>query len=284
MLYVAAEPVDATNLALFAQAAGADLKMPVEFSPPPAGAARRNLFLTDVKRNSAPFRAFGESLNAAIGPLRFGGGLASHPLAGGLPEDVLAEYGDSSACLVVTACAAGTLAILNADLNESNLVGSAVFVPLVDELVDKLLGRRMSDGCRRLRRVSRRLSARRRRCGGGIEDRRPGPGNAGPFGTISEDANFVMWRWNGIGPPGIYTVKRDTATVFAIAAAAPAQASDLTPLDLSLVKDRLAGDRSVSIQSASDNGERRDNLWAWVLVVCAGCMLMELMMLRVFRT
>jgi hypothetical protein len=283
MFYVAAEPVDATNLALFAQAAGADLKMPVEFSPPPAGAARRNLFLADVKRNAAPFRTFGESLNAAIGPLRFGGGLASHPLAGGLPEEVLAEYGDHSACLVVTACAAGTLAILNADLNESNIVGSAVFVPLVDELVDKLLGRRMSDGSVA---CGESLSAYLPADAGaaaGLKTAGPG-GSAGSSGTISEDANFVMWRWNGNGAPGVYSVKRDAATVFAVAAAAPGQASDLTPLDLSLLKDRLAGDRSVSIQSASDEGERRDNLWAWVLVVCAGCMLMELLMLRMFRT
>ena len=104
------------------------------------------------------------------------------------------------------------------------------------------------------------------------------------FGGISDDANFVLWRWNADGLPGVYSVKRDAATVFSLALAAPAQVSDLTPLDPEVLKNRLAGERSVSITSASEDSDRHDNLWAWALVFCAGCLLMELVTLRAFKT
>ena len=143
MLYVAAEPVDAANLKLLADTAGSDLKMPVEFLPPPGGfrVPRHDLFLADVRCEELPFSPFGESLPAAIGPLRFGGGLTSKPLPGGLVEDILATYSDRSAALVTASCGAGTLSVFNADLNECNIVGSPVFVPLVEELVNRLLSR-----------------------------------------------------------------------------------------------------------------------------------------------
>jgi hypothetical protein len=285
VLYIAAEPVDAINLALLTRAAGADMKMPVEFVPPPAATSRHDLFLTEVRANTSPFQAFGETLNAAIGPLRFGGGLASHPLPGALAEDVLAGYDDHSACLVSTACGAGTLAVLNADLNDSNLVGSPVFVPLLDELVERLLSRRAGEGA-----VScgEAFAAYLPSEAGGAAGLKVVPQVSsaanGPTGTISEDSNFVLWRWNAAGGPGVYSVQRDGATVFAIAAAAPGQASDLTPLDPQLLKTRLAGERSVEVQAAADDSQRRDNLWAWILVVCAGCLFMELLTLRFFKT
>lgn len=283
VLYVAAEPVDASNLKLLAQSAGTDLKMPVEFAPPPAASSRHDLFLTDVRRNTSPFRAFGETLTAAIAPLRFGGGLASHPLDGGLAEDVLAGYGDHSACLVSTSCGAGTFAVLNADLNDSNLAGSPVFVPLLAELVDRLLARRGTDGAVASGEpLAAYLPAEAGAAAGLKID---GPGGAGTQrGTISDDSNFVLWRWNTAGSPGVYSVKRDAVAVFALASAAPGIESDLTSLDPQIMKTRLAGDRSVFVQAAGDDSERRDSLWSWILVVCAGCMLVELVTLRTFRT
>jgi hypothetical protein len=46
----------------------------------------------------------------------------------------------------------------------------------------------------------------------------------------------------------------------------------------------LAGGRSISVHTADDENEHRDNLWSWVLVVCCVCMLMELVVLKGFRT
>src|SRR5688500_385183 len=140
VLYVAAEPVDATNLKMIAEAAGAELKMPVEFLPPRAGEIRRGLFLAEMRRNEAPFSIFGDSVNAAVGSLRLGGGLSSRRLEGGLADDVLATYGDRSAAVVATACGAGALGVINAELTGSMLPSSPAFVPLVTELVGRLLG------------------------------------------------------------------------------------------------------------------------------------------------
>src|SRR6185436_6321584 len=113
VLYVAAESVDATNLKMLMDAAGADMKLPVEFVPPPAGAVRRNLFIVEMRKNEAPFSIFGDAAGAAVGALRFGGGLASRKLPSGLADDVLATYSDQSACVVVSACGSGMLGVLN---------------------------------------------------------------------------------------------------------------------------------------------------------------------------
>src|SRR5207249_3853929 len=110
VFYVAAEPTDATNLKLLADAAGSELQLPVEFTPPPAGQRRRDLFLAEVRRDQPPFSVFGDGLASVTGSLRFAGGLSSRRLEGALADDVLAAYSDRSACLVVSACGGGTLA------------------------------------------------------------------------------------------------------------------------------------------------------------------------------
>src|SRR6185503_8372775 len=97
------------------------------------------LFLADVKADEAPFRVFGDAVTTVVGPLRFSGGLGSRRLEGALADDVLASYSDRSAFLVHTSSGVGSLAVLNADLASSNLRKSAAFVPLVGELVERLL-------------------------------------------------------------------------------------------------------------------------------------------------
>ncbi|HEX4796681.1 MAG TPA: BatA and WFA domain-containing protein [Humisphaera sp.] len=282
ILYVAAEPVDATNLRLLSQAAGADLKMPVEFLPPPPAAWRRDLFLTEYRRNESPFAAFGESLPAALGPLRFGGGLSSRAVQQGLADDVLASYSDRSACLVVSSIGAGTLAVLNADLNQSNLAGSPVFVPLVAELVDRLMGRRGGEASPSGEPLAAYLPSEAGAADGLAITGPNAPGRSN--GQIMDDANFVVWRWDAAGPPGVYAIKRDARTVFALATAAPAQASNLATIDLTLFKGRLAGGRTVAVQAESEQTERRNDAWAWILVACAGCLLVELLVLGTLRT
>ena len=140
MLYVACEPQDAANLARLGQIAGSDLKMPVEFSPPPENQPRKDLFLLEWRKNQSPFDQLDETASALAGSLRFNRGLASHPAPGGLADDVLATYSDRSACLIVTPCGiAGEIAVLNADLTVSNLPGTSLFAPMIEELCNRLL-------------------------------------------------------------------------------------------------------------------------------------------------
>ena len=142
--------------------------------------------------------------------------------------------------LYPTACGAGTLAVFNADLNDSNLVGSPVFVPLLDELVERLLSRHGGEGSVACGEAFAAYLPAEAGAAAGLKVVPPSSvASNGPTGTISEDSNFVLWRWNAAGGPGVYSVQRDAATVFAIAAAAPVQASDLTPLDPELLKTRL---------------------------------------------
>ena len=140
VLYVACEPADAINLKKWADLAGTDLRLPVELVPPPQGGWRAPRFIAEVRRELPPFQVFGDALTATLDPLRFSGGLASHPLPDALADDVRARYGDQSACLVVSTCGAGTIAILNADLGASTLPTSSAFVPLVGELTCALAG------------------------------------------------------------------------------------------------------------------------------------------------
>jgi hypothetical protein len=103
-------------------------------------------------------------------------------------------------------------------------------------------------------------------------------------GQLSEDNGSVVWTWKEAGPPGIYSVKRNGQTIFAVATAAPADQSDLTSLDPSVLKDRLAGGRTVEIRSPDDAAQKKDKLWAWLLSACVGCVLLEMAALRLMRT
>ena len=141
VFYVAGETIDATNLKRLAEAGSTGLRMPVEFTPPPAGSNRRNLFLKSVRSEEPPFSVFGDNLSTFIGSARFAGGLSSRQLAGGLADDVLATYNDGSACLVCTVSDAGALVVLNADLAASELPGKSMFVLLVQSLADRIMNR-----------------------------------------------------------------------------------------------------------------------------------------------
>ncbi len=142
MLYVASDNDDAGNLKSISDAAGADLKMPVEFA---ASRGAQSVFIAEWKKDQPPFNTLGEEAGALIAPLRFAGTLTSHRLTTGLPDDILATYSDRSAMLVITSCGAGNLAVLNVDLTRSDLASSPVFVPLVGEIAARLMGVQLWD-------------------------------------------------------------------------------------------------------------------------------------------
>lgn len=279
ILYVAAEPQDATNLKLLVDAAGSDLRMPVEFMPPAAGQRRRDLFLMDVKRDQPPFAAFGESLSWAEG-LRFGGGLASRRLEQGLVDELLGTYSDRSAFLVVTSCGDGTLGILNADLSATNLPSSPVFVPLIGELLNRLIGHRRgleALPCGEEAAIYLPASA------GTVTGLKiSGPNEA--VGELREESGGVLWSHPGITAPGVLRVARQEEVIFAVAAALQAEESDLRTLDPSVFLERLGSGRAVSYRSVAGGDEERDTLWTTLAVACTLCLLGELIALKAFRT
>jgi len=199
---------------------------------------------------------------------------------------VLASYSDRSAALVVTSCGAGQLAILNADLNASSLPGSPAFVPIIGELSNRLIGQRtLSDAVASGEALSVYLPINV----GAVQGLKIAPtdGTAdAECGALVEEDGFVAWRWGTVGAPGTFEVKRDKQVVFAVASAAPAAESDLQTIDPSVLKDRMSGGRKLAFAGAglSDAQENKDDAWTWAIVVCAACMIVELAMLRLFRT
>jgi hypothetical protein len=302
VFYVAAEPVDASNLKLLVEAAGPALKMPVEFVPA-GGAARRDLRLERVRSELPPFSVFGDRVSAAVSPLRFAGGLGSRRLEGGLPEDVAAVYSDQTAALVVTNCGSGSLAVLNADLPASNLPGSPVFVPLVGELAGRLLGEReaadavfcgeavvidLPAEAGPAAGLNVNAPAEEKGSGSFRRDNPEGAAhkmNLTPFpGGLVDEAGGTVWRLALAGGPGVYRVQRGDATCFALATAIAPQESDLRTLDPARLAGRGSGERQVHYRMQGDEEEGRDNLWVWLAVGCVGCMLAEIVALKVMKS
>jgi hypothetical protein len=278
---VAGAPADAGNLKRLAELAGTDLRMPVEFAPAGAEAPAAR-FIADFRRDASPFQIFGDEVTAAFAPLRFSGGLVSRVLPDGLADDVRASFGDRNACLVVSNCGAGVLAILNANLEASNLPASPVFVPLLGELTSTLLGRRGVDPpvpC-------------------GEPFALPLPADAGPVARLAvagdrggdpkielmEGREGGVCRTTAAGSPGVTTIRNGGKVVFALAAAIPDQESDLTSLPSSVLQRRLLGDRTAYYRDAGDSDEESDTLWTWLAVACIACLATELLSLKVFRT
>jgi hypothetical protein len=288
ILYVASEPIDAGNLKRLAEAAGSGLQMPVEFTPPPLGQPRQNLLLASVVRDQPPFGVFGDNLAAVTGRLRFAGGLGSRRLEGALADDVLATYGDGTACMTLSRCDAGALAVVNADLAASDLPKTPAFVPLWEELVGRMLDRDQA--------------SRSAVCGEQLVAHLPaevetsqglrivGPANpeaessAEPFGTLTDERTGVVWHWPRPTPPAVYQIQRDDAPVFALAVDVPAEESELESLPPEVLKGRLSAGRKLYYRSATSETARRDDAWTWFLTGCAVCMLGAIGALLGFRT
>jgi hypothetical protein len=92
-----------------------------------------------------------------------------------------------------------------------------------------------------------------------------------------------MWRAAASGPPGVYAVRRQGEPVFMFASEIPPEESDLTPLDPQVLKKRLAGGRNVDFRAADAANHPSDNAWTWLAVACVGCLLAEVVFLRLFR-
>jgi hypothetical protein len=293
MLYVAAEMIDATNLKNLAEAAGSGVQLPVEFTPPAAGQSRRDLTLAAVKRDRPPFNVFGDNLNAIVGQLRFAGGLNSRRVEGRIAEDVLASYSDGSASVVLASSDAGSLAVINADLKDSNIPKTWAFLPLVEELVHGLLDRgRVNDTAYCGEQMVVQLPG----------DVGPSPGlklvglsaesiarveeaqtSEKPCGELGDESAGAVWRWNAPVKPGVYGVKHDQNVIFAKAVALPPDESDLETLDLAKLTDRLAAGHAAYYHSATAEGQRRDDLWMWLVSSCVLCMIGETGAMIIFR-
>jgi hypothetical protein len=296
VLYVAAEPSDAENLAALQTACGGALSLPVKFTawtaaPSSDGGRATGLSLRDVQAGAAPLRAFGDAIGQLTSGVTASAILKTGPVAGGVPEDVLARWSDGSAAMVVAPAGAGSLVVWNADLVRSTLPRSAFFVALLRETAELLLNADVGPGG-----ALPVGSARLVPLPAGVESV-SGLSVVGPEGqavegaVLEEAAAGATWRWPTVGPPGVYRVMRGEETVFAAAADCPATEADLRPADADAVAKRLTpGDASGTTSQAVVIGlpggrERQEptELWPWLLVAALAFIVVELCTLKLFR-
>ncbi len=284
VIYVASEAIDATNLDRLVKAA--QLKLPVRFAPPPAGAFRRDLFVTQAVANEQPFRVFGDSLPAVLGQLRFSGGLSTLQLtAGAAPaESVLASYSDGTAAMVWAQHDSAALAIINADLAASNIWKTGSFLPIIDELVQRLL---TADTVEAVFHPGESLVARisSAAAADSMKILREGSENAEEvLGQLTDDGAGTLWQWTSPSVPGIYRLEAGGATQFVAAIVLPSTEADLNSLPAEVVRERLAAGREVHFRSRVGAGQREPDLWKWFVVGAVLCLFAEIGALVAFRT
>lgn len=281
MLIMASDNADAVNIKQML-AANPGFKLPVEFQP--TSRRGQKLTLTVPGQNQNLFGIFGDALPGLLGPLQFSAALHSQRASSALDEEVLAAYSDSSAFLVIAGEESGSLAILNADLERSNLPASPLFVPLLGELTRRLLTRH-SGAAELPSGEPATLSLP-----GNIENASElaisiNPPAQESLGELTQEAFGIQWRTKAASPPGVVELKRAGQTLFGAATVIPASESDLRTMEASIFEERLAGGRDVRFVAYSNRlGDKQDRLWVWLALLCLACVLGEFLTLKVFRT
>ena len=286
VLYVVSELADGVNLQAIDEKLGPALQLPVRFVPPAGRRARRGLSVFEVSRREPPFAVFGDALDSAFAGVRVGGGLGTQRTEQSLKDQILAKLSDQSAMLIMSDAGEGKLAILNADLEQSNLPVQPPFIPLLGELIGNLLSpsssERESDCGQPLVRLMP--------PGVNLEDPlavQPvgdWPGNESGYGGWEAAPTGVLWQWPQPDQVGAYRVQRNQETMLAVAITTPATESDLSTLDKEAIDSSVDGARPIGFRDAREANDENDHWWNWLLVACVIGLACEVAALRLFRT
>jgi hypothetical protein len=177
------------------------------------------------------------------------------------------------------------VAVLNCDLAHSNLPSSSAFVPLLTELVESLLGQGgfrpavlSGQACIELLppEIATTDSLRVR----SHDD----PSTELVGLQLREEAKGVLLSWDSAGPPGVYEVVQEDKPIFALATAVPPEETDLMSISEETLRSRLSGGRSVSFHDATDESNPQDTAWTWLALACALCIVVEVGLLKAYRT
>lgn len=288
LLYVTGELVDGINLRRMSDLLGSSFQPPVELIPPADGATRKDLSIGQLRSREPPFRVFGDSGSASLRGVRIGGGLATRATKEGLQMQVLALLSDSSALLYATACDAGQIAVLNADLDQSNWCVQPSFLPVVGELLQQLLSGRSQPGeafCGEpmVRSLSPEIAADAQLIASSADHQTPLSADFGRWESSARQGSLV-WSWADPAGPGVYQLSQADRVVAMAATAAPSAEANLNTLDRSVLQGRLAGSREVGFRDQSDGGRSEDHLWNWLIVGCVVGLASEMVVLRSFRS
>lgn len=304
VLYFACEPVDAENIAALDRACGDALALPVKFVGWQGGArgsvgdagfragAPVGVKLARLDEARSPFMGFGDHLERLSQELEAFGILKTTPAPDGAAEDTLAAWSDGSAAMIDARAGSGHLAVWNGRLIASSLHRSPFFVALVRQWATTLLLKRLA--------VAGALPV-------GAARMLPLPAldeTAGALELVDSEGRRIeefepvregeglTWRWAAVAPPGVYRVRCDGKTLLAVATTCDAAESDLRPIAAAALEARLADGRSqdgassVAVRGTADRpgSEEKAEIWPWLLVAGLVFILLELGLLKLFRT
>ena len=276
---------DVENLLALEAACGRQFRLPVAFSGDArtSGAPRK---WRDIRTAERPFKILASNTDI-LGAIEFTGGVVTVARTGGAPDDVFASFDDGSAALIVTPCGRGRAAVLNADLAQSTLPASPLFVPLVCELVEQLT--ESESGRSSTAMVGQPVHVFLPVSSFGAEDTwvvGPPPGDDA-CGSLEDAQTGVVWTWQAVERAGIFRVFQGKRLVHALAAACPDFESDLRPADPETLKTGFGDAAKVEVHRVSTEGdekEQRTEWWPWLMLSAVVCLLAELGLLKLFRS
>lgn len=288
LLYLTSELVDGINLGSMATSLGSGFQPPVELVPATDGAIRKDLFVNQLRSRDAPFRIFGDSASATMRTARFGGGLATRKTKEGLQDQILASLSDLSALMYVTACDAGQIAVLNADLDRSNWCIQPSFLPVLSELLQELLSGRSQPGAAfcgepMVRLLPADIAADASLAVSVADQHTPSAPEYGRWEWSAAQGSLV-WSWGDPPGAGVYQLAHDDKVVAMVATAAPPTEADLKTLEQSVLEGRLSGSREVGFRDQTDSNKPDDQMWTWLIVACVLGLAGEIVVLRWFHS
>ncbi|HEY3395713.1 MAG TPA: hypothetical protein VGK58_23630, partial [Lacipirellulaceae bacterium] len=288
LLYLTSELVDGINLRSMTSSLGSGFQPPVELVPGTDGAIRKDLFVSQIRSRDAPFRVFGDSTSAIMRTSRFGGGLATRKTKEGLQDQILASLSDLSALMYVTACDAGQIAVLNADLDRSNWCIQPSFLPVLSELLQELLSGRSQPGeafCGEpmVRLLPADIAADASLAVSVADQHTPSAPEYGRWEWSATQGSLV-WSWGEPPGAGVYQLAQDERVVAMVATTAPPTEADLKTLEQSVLQGRLAGSREVGFRDQADSNQPEDQMWTWLIVACVLGLAGEIVVLRWFHS
>lgn len=287
VFYALQSPADADSLAEWVSHLGPAAQMPVSFVPMERHAPPRFMVWADTSQR--PFRIFGPGLERFTRELVLHGGLRSAS-RGSVEEEgrVLAKLSDGSAALVLVPVHAGRMALLNLPIRD-HLGKSALMVPLIQEIAVDLIEGPERAGARSAT-AGRALSLPLP--GGGTQNfswsvlDEEGKTVVGP--RVLEDTGGSFLIWSPADRIGAFLVKRAGGEIDeAFTVGLAPDESDLHAIDPRVLEERIARGRSVAVQGSSEalaEHGRTKETWPWFAAAAMACLLVEMAVLKIFRT
>lgn len=167
---------------------------------------------------------------------------------------------------------------------KSNWAVQPTFLPVVSELINKLLTQRGQNeqahcGEVLVRILPSEFTAEAKLTARTVDGQSSADGTYGSW-QWSAGQSAIVWNWPAPGGPGVYALDENSMPVWMIATCAPSIESDLSSLDKEILTERIAGKRAVGFTSSGSDDKPEDDVWKWLIVGCLVGLIGEIVALR----